>query len=200
MTMNYLVGILVVTMGVILGFFVRDINGVLQWIVSALYGGYIAANVLKWYWWRFNANGFFWGMLSGIVAALIFTRFFEGVEFLYYFPLLFAISLAGAIGGTYAAPPTDMAVLKHFYRTVHPWGFWGPVLRKVQLDEPEFRSNPHFRRDIGNVALGIVAQLCLTILPMYLVLGKTQPLIITILILAAILVILKRTWWNKLSD
>lgn len=198
--MNYIVGTLVVITGIVLGFFVKDINHVLQWIVSALYGGYIAANVLKWYWWRFNANGFFWGMLCGVAAALVFTRFFEGVEFLYYFPLLFAISLAGAIAGTYAAPPTDMQVLKQFYRTVHPWGFWKPVLKAVQRDEPGFGPNTHFRRDMFNVTLGIIAQLCLTILPMYLVLSRTVPLLITVLILAVIIFILKRTWWDHLSD
>ena len=32
--------------------------------LAGLYGGYIAANMFKWYWWRFNANGFFWGMVS----------------------------------------------------------------------------------------------------------------------------------------
>lgn len=198
--MNYIVGTLVVITGIVLGFFVKDINHVLQWIVSALYGGYIAANVLKWYWWRFNANGFFWGMLSGVAAALIFTRFFEGVEFLYFFPLLFAISLAGSITGTYAAPPTDMQVLKQFYRTVHPWGFWKPVLQEVRKDDPAFGPNTNFRRDMFNVVLGIIAQLCLTILPMYLVLSRTVPLLITLLILAVIVIILKKTWWDKLSD
>jgi Na+/proline symporter len=198
--MNYIVGTLVVITGIVLGFFVKDINHVLQWIVSALYGGYIAANVLKWYWWRFNANGFFWGMLSGVAAALIFTRFFEGVEFLYFFPLLFAISLAGSIAGTYAAPPTDMKVLKQFYSTVHPWGFWKPVLLEVQKDNPAFGPNTNFRRDMFNVVLGIIAQLCLTILPMYLILSRTVPLLITILILAIIVVILKKTWWDKLTD
>ncbi len=44
---NYLVGIVVVAIGVTLGFFAKDVNSVLQWIVSALYGGYIAANMLK---------------------------------------------------------------------------------------------------------------------------------------------------------
>ena len=83
--MNYLVGIVVVVVGIVLGFFTKDVNSILQWIVSALYGGYIASNVLKWHWWRFNANGFFWGMLTGIVAALIFSHFFDGIEFLYYF-------------------------------------------------------------------------------------------------------------------
>jgi SSS family solute:Na+ symporter len=37
---------------------------------AAFYGGYTAANLLKWYWWRFNSYGYFWGMVAGIVAAL----------------------------------------------------------------------------------------------------------------------------------
>lgn len=199
-SMNYLSGVLVVMVGVILGFFARDVNSVLQWIVSALYGGYIAANVLKWHWWRFNSNGFFWGMFTGIVAALVFTRFFSGVEFLYYFPLLFLLSLTGSVIGTYMAPPTDEETLKSFYRTVRPWGFWKPVYELVLKDDPSFKANKNFSRDMFNVVLGIIAQLCLTLLPMYLILMMKMPLMITIAILAVIVFILKRTWWNKLED
>ncbi|MCX2451990.1 Na+:solute symporter [Pedobacter sp. PLR] len=199
-SMNYLSGILVVVVGVILGFFARDVNSVLQWIVSALYGGYIAANVLKWHWWRFNSNGFFWGMFTGIVAALVFTRFFSGVEFLYYFPLLFLLSLTGSVIGTYMAPPTDEETLKSFYRTVRPWGFWKPVYELVLKDDPSFKANKNFGRDMFNVVLGIIAQLCLTLLPMYLILMMKMPLMITIAVLAVIVFILKRTWWNKLED
>lgn len=199
-SMNYLSGVLVVLLGIILGFFARDVNSVLQWIVSALYGGYIAANVLKWHWWRFNSNGFFWGMFTGIVAALVFTRFFSGVEFLYYFPLLFLLSLAGSVIGTYMAPPTDEKTLKSFYRTVRPWGFWGPVHQMVLKDDPSFEANKNFGRDMFNVVLGIIAQLCLTLLPMYLILMMKMPLMITIAVLAVIVFILKRTWWNKLED
>lgn len=199
-SMNYLSGVLVVIVGITLGFFARDVNSVLQWIVSALYGGYIAANVLKWHWWRFNSNGFFWGMFTGIVAALIFTRFFSGVEFLYYFPLLFLLSLAGSVIGTYMAAPTDEKTLKSFYKTVRPWGFWKPVHEMVLKDDPTFEANKNFGRDMFNVLLGIIAQLCLTLLPMYLILMMKMPLMITIAILAVIVFILKRTWWNKLED
>lgn len=199
-SMNYLVGVLVVATGIFLGFFARDVNSILQWIVSALYGGYIAANVLKWYWWRFNANGFFWGMLTGIVSALVFTRFFEGIEFLYFFPVLFLLSLAGSIIGTLATPPTDIEVLKKFYRTVRPWGFWKPVHDLVVAEDPTFVANKNFGRDMFNVVLGVIAQLCLTILPMYLVLMMKLPLLVTILILTVIVLILKRTWWDKLED
>ena len=198
--MNYMVGILVVVVGVILGFFAKDVNSILQWIVGALYGGYIASNMLKWYWWRFNANGFFWGMAAGIGAALVFPFIFDGVLPLYVWPLLFLISLIGCFVGTYAAPATDEKILKDFYTTVKPWGFWQPVHELVLQDQPNFQANKRFKIDMFNVVLGIVAQCCLTLLPMYLVMWMKLPLIITIAILFVIIVILKRTWWNKLED
>ncbi|HEY6504046.1 MAG TPA: sodium:solute symporter family protein [Chitinophagaceae bacterium] len=200
MRMNYLTGVVVVAIGVTLGFFAKDVNSILQWIVSGLYGGYIAANVLKWYWWRFNANGFFYGMLTGIAGALVFSRFFEGVEFLYYFPVLFALSIAGCLIGTYTAPATEAETLKKFYSTVRPWGFWKPVHAMVMAENPSFESNKRFKLDMFNVVLGIIAQCCLTILPMYIVLWMKLPLLITVIILVVIVLILKRTWWNKLEN
>lgn len=199
-SMNYFVGIIVVIVGIVLGFFARDVNSVLQWIVSALYGGYIAANVLKWHWWRFNASGFFWGMLTGIVAAMVFSHYIDGVEFLYYFPLMFALSLAGSIIGTYAAPATNMATLKAFYSNVRPWGVWGPVKQQVMADDPSFQPNKNFKLNMFNVVIGTIAQLCLTILPMYLITKQHLPLLATVGILAVIILILKKTWWNKLND
>ena len=199
-TMNYLMGVVVVIIGIVLGFFAKDVNSILQWIVSALYGGYIAANMLKWYWWRFNANGFFYGMLVGIIAALVFSRLIEGSQFLYYFPLLFVLSMAGCLIGTFTAPPTDTEVLKSFYKTVKPWGFWAPIHKMVVTEDPSFLANKRFKLDMFNVVLGIIAQLCLTILPMYIVLWLKLPLLVTVLILAVIIIILKKTWWDKLEN
>jgi Na+/proline symporter len=199
-SMNYLSGIVVVTIGVILGFFAKDVNSILQWIVGALYGGYIAANMFKWYWWRFNASGFFWGMAAGIVAALVFPFVFPHTLPLYVWPLLFLISIIGCLVGTYTAPPTDKEVLKKFYSSVRPWGFWKPVHQMVIKEDPGFQANKRFKLDMFNVVLGMIAQCCLTILPMYLVLWLKLPLVITIIILAVIVVILKRTWWNKLEN
>jgi SSS family solute:Na+ symporter len=199
-TLNYIFGVIVVAIGIVLGFFAKDVNSILQWIVGALYGGYIAANVFKWYWWRFNANGFVWGMTAGIIAALIFPYIFKDVLPLYVWPLLFLISIAGCLIGTYTAPATDENVLKQFYKTVRPWGFWKPVHDKVLAEDPAFVPNRRFKLDMFNVALGIIAQCCLTILPMYIVLWLKLPLLITIIILAVIIIILKRTWWSKLEN
>jgi SSS family solute:Na+ symporter len=199
-TANYLVGIIVVAIGVTLGFFATDVNSVLQWIVGALYGGYIAANLLKWYWWRFNARGFFWGMASGIGAALVFPYLFENTLPLYSWPLLFLISLAGCLIGTWSAPPTDEAILKQFYKTVKPWGFWKPIRIKVMAEDPAFIPNREMKRDLFNVVLGIIGQCCLTILPMYIVLWLQLPLLITVALLTVIILVLKKTWWDKLEN
>jgi SSS family solute:Na+ symporter len=198
-SMNYIVGILVVIIGIGLGFFANNVNDILQWIVGGLYGGYVAANCLKWYWWRFNANGFFWGMAVGILAALLMPYFTHGLP-LYWWPLLFVLSLAGCIAGTYAAEPTDEKTLKSFYKTVRPWGFWKPVHALVVAEDPSFQGNKRFKLDMMNVVLGIIAQLCLTILPMYFILSMHTPLWITVAILVVIISILKRTWWDKLED
>lgn len=198
-SMNYIVGVLVVAVGVFFGFMAEDVNDLLQWIVGGLYGGYVASNCLKWYWWRFNANGFFWGMLVGIAGAMAMRYITTGLP-LYWWPLLFVLSLIGCIIGTYAAPPTNEATLKAFYKTVRPWGFWKPVHKLVKAEDPSFEGNKRFKLDMFNVVLGIIGQLCLTILPMYLILGMHLPLFITIVLLAIIIIILKRTWWNKLED
>jgi SSS family solute:Na+ symporter len=199
-TVSYVSGIVVVAIGVTLGFFTKDVNSILQWIVSGLYGGYIAANMLKWYWWRFNANGFFWGMLAGTAGALVFSEFLSGIQFLYFFPVLFLISLAGCFIGTYTAPATETSTLKKFYSTVKPWGFWRPIHALVIAEDPSFKPNKRFKLDMFNVVIGIIAQCCLTILPMYVVLWMKLPLLITIIILIIIIIILKKTWWNKLEN
>lgn len=198
-SMNYLVGVATVVVSIVLGFFAKDVNSVLQWIVGALYGGYIASNMFKWYWWRFNANGFFWGMMAGILAALVFPFIFTGLP-LYNWPLLFLISIIGCIVGTYTAPATEMEVLKAFYKTVRPWGGWKPVHKLVVEEVPDFLPNKRFKLDMFNVGLGIIAQCCLMLLPMYIVLWLKLQLVITVLILFIIILILKRTWWNKLEN
>jgi len=203
-SMNYVAGLLVVVTGVILGMFVKDVNTVLQWIVSGLYGGYVSANMLKWHWWRFNASGFYWGMLAGIIPAIALAvlksrGWLHGLD-LYYWPILFVLSLAGSIVGSYAAPPTEEAVLLSFYRTVRPWGFWKPIHEKAVREDPAFAGNRNFRTDIFNISLGMIGQLCLTILPMYIVLWLKGPLFITVALLVIICLILKKTWWDRLNE
>ncbi|OMP31940.1 sodium:solute symporter family protein [Mangrovimonas sp. DI 80] len=198
--MNYITGILVVLISIVLGFFAKDVNSVLQWIVSVLYGSYVGANILKWYWWRFNGEGFFWGMAAGLLSAAIIPELFPNVLGLYLFPLLLIISLIGCIIGTYSAPPTDEEVLKTFYKNVRPWGFWKPIHDKLEAEIPGFKKNTDFGRDMFNVLIGTIAQTVLVILPMYLIFRQTLPIYISIAILIVCVFLLKKYWWNNLEE
>ncbi len=197
---SYTTGAGIVAVSIVLGMFAQDVNSLLQWIVSGLYGGYVASNMLKWYWWRFNGHGYFWGMLAGIVPALIFPLVLPDTLPLYYFPALFVLSLLGCIVGTYAAPATDEETLISFYRTIRPWGFWKPVHDKVVAMDPSFEGNRHFGRDMFNVVVGTIWQTCLVLLPIYIVLLKGKAAGITAAIVLLMSWILKRNWYDHLND
>lgn len=198
--LNYSSGIIVVIISIIFGIFAQDVNSVLQWIVSALYGSYVISNVLKWYWWRFNGYGYFWGMFAGIIPALIFPYLFKDTLDIWYFPWILLISLAGALAGTFLSKPTDEATLKSFYSTVNPWGFWKPIRLKVLAENPDFKPNKNFGIDMFNVLVGTVAQTALIALPIYIVLQKSMPIWISSIIVVISAIVLKRTWWDKLPD
>ena len=198
--MNYLTGIVVVVISIVLGFYAEDVNSVLNIIVSVLYGSYVGANILKWHWWRFNGEGFFWGMVAGLVAAYVAPMLFPDVNALYLFPILLIVSLIGSIIGTYSAPPTEEAILKDFYKNVRPWGFWKPIHEKLTAENPNFKKNKDFGRDMFNVVIGIVAQTSLVILPMYLIFRQSTPVYISLVVLVICVFLLKKYWWNTLEE
>jgi solute:Na+ symporter, SSS family len=207
--MSYAVSILVVVIGTAIGMFVESLNTIVQWLVTALYGGYTAANLLKWIWWRFNSYGYFWGMTAGIGAAGVtpeLARYLqthgiiEPMAAIYHFPIIFLISLGGCIAGTLLAPPDDVEVLKRFYRQVRPWGFWRPIHQLVVAEHPGVEANRDFRRDMVNVTIGIVWQTSLTAAGIYIVLKDTTSLTGAIAIIAITSLILKKNWLEKLRD
>jgi Na+/proline symporter len=200
MRLSYVSSFGVVVAGIAFGWFVGSINSVIQWIVSALWGGYTASNVLKWYWWRFNGYGYFWGMVSGIGASLVLPLALPHTSPLNAFPLLLLISMAGCLAGTLLTPPEDMEVLKTFYKRVRPWGFWGPVLREVQKEEPAFQPNPDFRRDMFNIVIGICWQTSLVALPIYLVIRNSAASAAALAVVVVTSAILKFTWYDHLRE
>jgi SSS family solute:Na+ symporter len=194
----------VLVIGILFGLLTRRITDVMLWLVGALYAGYLMANVFKWYWWRFNGYGYCWGMVTGMAGAMVVPKLLEysvghSVHPLYTFPIILVLSLVGCLLGTWLSEPEDEAILKEFYRTVRPWGIWGPIRRKVEQEHPGFQPNRDCKRDWANVLVGILWQLCLTALPVYLVLRNWAWVAAILAVLAVTTVFIKFNWYDKLE-
>ena len=202
--LSRVVAIIFLVVGIGFGIFSTSITNAMMWLVGALYGGFVVANVLKWYWWRFNGYGYFWGMVAGIGGAMIVPPVatkIVGHDFnmLYTFPVLFVISIIGCLAGTLLTKPEDEEVLKKFYKTVNPWGCWGPIRAKVMAEDSSFKPNYGFVHDMTNVAVGIVWQLCLVTLPIYLVLKQWPWAGGILVLLIATSAYMKFNWYDKLE-
>jgi len=199
--MSYLASILVVVIGIGVGFFVMSINDLLQWITAALFGGYAAANFLKWTWWRFNGYGYFWGMIAGLVASLSIPKLFPDMSIIYAFPLvILPISSFGSILGTLLTKPDDESVLISFYKNVRPWGFWNPIYEKIRISDPGFEKNKAFKRDMFNSLIAVIWQMVLILIPIYLVIREYWSLALSIIILLVTMFILKKSWYDRLEE
>nr|MBX2858275.1 Na+:solute symporter [Cellvibrionaceae bacterium] len=196
--LSYIVCIAFVVLGAGIGLFVPSLNNIVLWIVGALFGGYTAANILKWYWWRFNSYGFFFGMLTGILFAI--PMMFINVSELYLFPLLLLVCSLACVLGSLLTPPDDMAVLKNFYFKTRPWGFWQPVYLELKKDYPDLQKNTDALRDTVNVAVGIVWHSALTSIGILLVLQQWFALAIALVVCAFASVFLKINWYNRLEN
>ena len=211
---SYIASFLVVILGVFMGFFANSINSLTLWITSALFGGYVAANFLKWIWWRFNGWGYFWGMLSGLlVATLQFIleqnkeSFDEGsllyellhVHAIYLFPIIFMVSLTGSFLGTYLTKPTEMNTLKSFYKSVRPWGWWKPVYNELLKEDSNFQKNTDFWKDMLNCVIGIIWQSSMIVMPIYFVIRDYPKATISLLVFVITSIILKFTWYDKIK-
>ncbi|MCP4708733.1 MAG: Na+:solute symporter, partial [Planctomycetes bacterium] len=157
--LSYICSFLVVIVGLIFGFLTESINTVMMWIVSGLWGGYTAPNVLKWHWWRLNGHGYFWGMIGGMGAALALPLILPEMSDLNRFPIILVISTLASIIASLMTKPEDDEILKSFYKQVRPWGLWKPVHDMLLQENPDFKPNTAFGRDILNVVIGIVWQM-----------------------------------------
>ena len=210
---SYIASFVVVFLGVFMGFFADSINSLTLWITSALFGGYVAANFLKWIWWRFNGLGYFWGMLVGLVVASLQYALYQNkenfspdtllyemshIQAIYLFPIIFIISLIGSFLGTFLTKPTEMSTLKSFYKSVRPWGWWGPVYKELLKEDNSFKKNTDFWKDMVNCVIGIIWQSSMIVMPIYFVIRDYPKAIIALTIFVTTSIILKFTWLDRI--
>jgi solute:Na+ symporter, SSS family len=197
---SYLSSFAVVIIGITVGFFVSDINSILQWITAALFGGYAAANFLKWVWWRFNGYGYFWGMVGGLLASLLVPKLLPDLSVIMAFPFILGIATTASLLGTLLTKPDDEDVLKSFVRSVNPWGWWKPVHQAVIKDLPDFKPNKNLMSDMLNVVVGIIWQMTLILMPIYLVIREWTALWLSLIIFVILSIFLKFRWYDRLPS
>jgi len=123
-----------------------------------------------------------------------------GAGFLVSFPIIFSLSALGSIIGCFVTKPDDENVLVEFYKNVKPWGFWKPIYLKIKETNPEFKRNTNFSRDMLNSLVGIIWQMSLTVMPIFLVIREYTNMWIGVVVFVITSLILKFNWFDKLED
>ena len=196
---SYIASFLIVGVGIAFGFMSESVNSVTQWIVSGLFGGYTAPNILKWHWWRFNGFGYFYGMIAGVLAALIMPMALPELSPLNAFPFILILSGIAGISGSLMTAPDDDKTLEEFYKNVRPWGFWKPILNKIQSSDPNVRKNDKFYRDMFNIFIGMVWQINMVLVPIYLLVYEYTAFTVSLILVIGTTLILKKNWYDKLD-
>ena len=196
---SYIASFLIVGVGIAFGFMSESVNSVTQWIVSGLFGGYTAPNILKWHWWRFNGFGYFCGMIAGVLAALIMPMALPELSPLNAFPFILILSGIAGIAGSLMTAPDDEKTLEEFYKNVRPWGFWKPILKKIQSSDENVRKNDNFYRDMFNIFIGMVWQINMVLVPIYLLVYEYTAFTVSLILVIGTTLILKKNWYDKLD-
>jgi hypothetical protein len=212
---SYITSIAIILIGCIFGLFADSLSSLTIWISSALYGGYAAANVLKWIWWRFNGYGYFSGMLAGLLSATFVPPLMKWMS-VHYFPdyqnlmgsgigtlisffIILLLSMAGSVIGCLLTPVPEKKVLEHFYSNTRPWGWWKPVYKWVRKIDPSFEPNRQLKWDVFNIVVGICWQMSMVVMPLFFVFGFYQKGLTAMAVWIVCMIILKFTWLDRLK-
>jgi asparagine N-glycosylation enzyme membrane subunit Stt3 len=103
----------------------------------------------------------------------------------------------GSFLGTYFTQPTNMEVLKSFYKDVRPWGWWKPVLNELKKEDSTIEKNSEFWTDMFNCFIGILWQSSMIVLPIFLMIRDYPKTLIALLVFLITSIILKFTWLGK---
>ncbi|MEM9142819.1 MAG: sodium:solute symporter, partial [Bacteroidota bacterium] len=80
------------------------------------------------------------------------------------------------------------------------WGFWKPVIKAIKAEDPDFMENRNFLRDTFNCIIGIIWQMTFVLAPIYLIIKEYYSMAFVVLLMIITSVILKKTWYNKLTS
>ena len=166
-----LASLVIVLLALLFSLTITNINEIWGWITMGIGAGMFIPQVIRWYWWRFNGYGFAIGTAVGMIAAVLTKAFGGPIAEYNSFLIASGSSLVGCILGTYLTPPTESAVLSHFYKVTRPFGFWGSVRTEIPTDVLN-QINEENRRDIIAIFFAVPWQVVLFLTGMMIVMKQ----------------------------
>jgi Na+/proline symporter len=200
---SYLSSSLLILAGLIISIFGSSINTAFLWIFGTLAAGILPPNVLRWYWWRLNGQGYAAGVFGGMALSLgqvFFDQFVfaEPLPLYIGFPVIAIASTLITIVVSLLTRPTDIETLRNFYRKVQPAGLWGPAKEAVLAEEPGFRKQLPFAVEAFNTLLAMIGITALYVSMLYLVLHRLTVAFALLGTTLATVIILYFTWYRTL--
>ena len=203
-TQGRLASFVIVAMGVLFSYQVKNINAIWGWLTLGLIVALSIPLVLRWYWWRFNGCGFAAGTISGMVAAILtqglISANFVPLQFQSYglFLICTIFSFLGCIVGTITTKATDLQVIENFYKVTRPFGFWGIIYRNLP-DNLQQEIKQENRRDLLAVFLAIPWQLVFFMMGISLMMKRWNSLIVLLVMFVLLSIALYFIWLRKLT-
>jgi Na+/proline symporter len=200
---SYLSSALLIIVGLIISIFGTSINTAFLWIFGTLAAGILPPNVLRWYWWRLNGQGYAAGVFGGMILSLgqVFLEqagLIEPLPLYIGFPVIAIASTVITIAAALMTEPTDMETLKNFYRKVQPAGAWQPARSAVLAETPDFKKQSPFSRDLFNTIVAMIGITALYVSMLYLVLHRLEIGFALLGTTLVTVIILYFTWYKHL--
>ncbi len=153
MKVSYLSTLGIIILGIIISLRTEQIRDIWNPINFALGSALLAPGLLAPYWWRISG----WThCVSGLItlAAAFWVNQFTDWREVQYFPFLAGVSFVSCFATAYLFKPAPEEALKNYFRTIRPFGFWGPVKRIMRASGEDVRR---FEWDRYDIPVAIVA-------------------------------------------
>ncbi|MCA9412922.1 MAG: sodium:solute symporter [Candidatus Omnitrophica bacterium] len=189
----------IVGIGFLFAYSIKSINDIWDWIIMGLGGGMMLPLILRLYWWRFNGGGFAIGMTAGLIAALAQRALWPDLTSNWQLLTIGSVGLVGSVAGALLTPPTSDEVLEEFYCKTRPFGFWGPLKKRLEPGIRDAISAEH-RRDLTAVPFALTFQIMIFLAPMLMVIQNWTAALVCVAIALVALLGLYVTWLRYIQE
>lgn len=198
MLMSRLSSIVIVALGLLFSFTIRNINEIWGWITMGIGAGLMIPQLIRWYWWRLNGYGFAIGTFVGMTAGILQKLFLPNIPEYFTFIIAAGSSLIATVVGTLLTSPTEEKVLDNFYKVTRPFGAWNPIRKKYSKKFID-SVNRENRRDIFSIFFAVPWQICLFLMWMMLMMKNWTAFGVLIILVTTFSIILYFSWFRFLS-